>query len=109
MKLDRKADCPLFKEPCRQLKCEWFMSVRGAHPQTGEPIDDEWDCAIKWLVLTSIGNIAAARGNQAATESMRNEIVERMDNPPHHVPGQLDLIDRIASTPLLTNGDHHNG
>lgn len=100
MKLDRKADCPLLKEPCRQLKCEWFMQMRGQHPQTGEAINDEWDCAVKWLVLVGVDQVRAARGGQAATESMRNEIVDRMDRPMTN-PAQLDLIDAVNGTPKL--------
>jgi hypothetical protein len=50
MQLERKADCPLFKEPCRQLRCEWFIHIAGKHPQTGVDVD-EWDCAVKWQVL----------------------------------------------------------
>jgi hypothetical protein len=100
MKLDRKAECPLFKEPCRQLGCEFFMSVKGQHPVTGQPIEDEWDCAVKWLVLVGIDGVRAARGGQAATESMRNEIVDRMDRPMPNV-GQLDLIDAINSPKLI--------
>jgi hypothetical protein len=108
MKLEHGTFCPLIKDKCKQLDCAFFLQVRGSHPQTGAPVD-EWDCAIKWLPVLMIENTNTARGTQAATESMRNEIVERMDNPPHHVPGQLDLIDRIASTPLLTNGDRQHG
>lgn len=80
MKLDNGTYCPLVKGPCKKLDCMWFMKVQGLHPQTGEAID-EWDCAVKWQVLLQIENTRVTLGTQAATESMRNEIVTRMDNP----------------------------
>jgi hypothetical protein len=93
MKLEHGTFCPLIKDKCKQLDCAFFLQVRGNHPQTGAPVD-EWDCAIKWLPVLMIENTNTARGTQKATESMRNEIVERMDNP-----NQFDLLDRIAATP----------
>lgn len=96
MKLEHGTFCPLIKDKCKQLDCAFFLQVRGQHPQTGAPVD-EWDCAIKWLPVLMIENTNGVRGTQAATESMRNEIVDRMDNPaaPMRNPNRLDLMDAI--------------
>lgn len=60
------------------MGCAWFMQVRGRHPQTGQEID-EWGCAMTWMPILMIENAKETRQAGAATESMRNEIVKRMD------------------------------
>jgi len=58
--------------------CPWWKHVRGTNPNTGEDVDS-WQCAIAWLPMLLIENAQQSRSAGAATESMRNEIVERMD------------------------------
>lgn len=78
MKLQQGTYCPLVKKECLQTKCAWFMQVRGTNPNTGEPVD-EWGCAVTWLPILQIETTQQTRQSGAATESMRNEIVKRMD------------------------------
>ena len=84
MQIERKNLCPLFKGPCRQLDCAWFMEIEGKHPQTGEQIK-EWSCAVVWQVMVGLkisqDVTNGTSGVQAATESFRNEVV-RMNGPP---------------------------
>lgn len=61
------------------MKCAWFIQIRGKHPQTGQEID-EWGCSMAWMPVLMIENAQQTRQAGAATESMRNEIVKRMDN-----------------------------
>ncbi len=58
-------------------RCPLYTRLSGAHPQTGEPID-EWACAIAWLPMLLIENRRATDGAQKATESLRNEMVTGM-------------------------------
>lgn len=67
--------CPLLKEDCVQLKCSWFMQVRGKNPNTGADID-EWGCAIPWIPVMLIENSQQQRSTGAAVESFRNEMVK---------------------------------
>jgi hypothetical protein len=94
MKLPPATWCPLVKGQCKMGQCMWFIHIRGTNPQSGQEIDEP-DCAVKWLPVLMIDTTRAVRGTQAATESMRNEIVERMDNPTPRATGQLDLVDHI--------------
>jgi hypothetical protein len=103
MKLPPATWCPLVKGECRTTKCMWFIHIRGTNPQTGQEIDEP-DCAVKWLPVLMIDTTRAVRGNQSATESMRNEIVRRMDNVAPAASGQLDLIDAINGGPKLIGG-----
>lgn len=76
MKLEVKTNCPLNNfEPCRQFDCNWFMQIRGTHPQTGEE-QDVWSCAMAVLPLLLIENSKEVRQGAAATESFRNEMVK---------------------------------
>jgi len=70
--------CPLLKKPCIGADCMWWMQLRGKHPQTAQPVD-EYDCAVKWLVVTNIETTQNIIGVQAATESFRNEMVRQQD------------------------------
>lgn len=75
MKIKAKTNCPLNNfEPCKELECAWFMSVRGTNPNTGEEIDD-WGCAQVWMPILMIENSQQQRQTGAAIESFRNEMV----------------------------------
>ena len=50
--------------------------------------------------MLTMENTNAMRGTQRATESFRNEMVNRMDVP-RPMPNQLDLIDAIGHAPKL--------
>lgn len=72
--------CPLFNAPCLEHKCRWYIHLLGKNPQDGNPID-KFDCAIAFLPILLIENAQQGRQAGAAVESMRNEIVKRMDAP----------------------------
>lgn len=65
--------CPLIKDECMQLKCAWFMQVRGKHPQTGEDLD-EWGCSVVWTPFFMMENAKQTTHTTAAVESFRNEM-----------------------------------
>jgi hypothetical protein len=73
--------CPLHKKDMSKIchKCPWWVKIAGPNPNTGERIDN-WSCAITFLPYLLIENSQQTRQAGAATESMRNEIVSRMDN-----------------------------
>lgn len=75
-------NCPLYKEDMSKVchKCAWWIQIRGVHPQTGEPVSDEWGCSMAWLPVLVIETAQQSRQAGAAVESMRNEIVSRMDD-----------------------------
>lgn len=66
--------CPLLKKDCIQLKCNWFIQVRGTNPNTGKEVD-EWGCSIAWLPHLLLETANQTRQAGAATESFRNEFV----------------------------------
>lgn len=74
--------CPLRGKSMSKVchACPWWTQVRGQNPQTGDPAD-RWDCAMALMPMLMVEQARVGRGVQAATESMRNEIVVRMDNP----------------------------
>ena len=74
MQLEQAKFCPLIQADCKGLGCNWFVQLRGKHPQTGDPVD-EWDCAIKWLPILVIENTKEAIGLSASIDSFRNEMV----------------------------------
>ncbi len=74
MKIEPGKFCPLVGGDCKQFECMFWTQLRGAHPQTGQEID-EWDCAIKWLPVLLIEGSKETRQAAAAIESFRNEMV----------------------------------
>lgn len=94
MQLERKNLCPLFKSPCKQLDCAWFMKMEGTDPQNPEKYIEEWDCAMNWNVRASVQVSKEVQrgtgGIQAATESFRNEVVMRNGHAlPNPIPPRL--------------------
>lgn len=66
--------CPLIKKDCVQLKCAWFIMLRGTNPNTGKEVD-EWVCAVTSLPMLQLEVAKEVRQGAAATESFRNEVV----------------------------------
>lgn len=75
MQIKPSSYCPLIKEDCKGLGCNWFIQLRGVNPNTGQDVD-EWDCAIKWLPMLLIENSQQQRATGSAVESFRNEMVK---------------------------------
>ena len=75
MQLRRGKFCPLIKEDCLELKCAWFVQLRGNDPQTGKEMD-EWGCAVTWNPVLQIETAQQGRQAGAAVESFRNEMVK---------------------------------
>lgn len=80
----RKFDmCPLGGE-CEKVErdaegqyistCHWYVEVRGKHPQSEEQISD-WRCALAWLPVIGIENSQTNRGQTAAIEGLRKNIL----------------------------------
>jgi len=66
--------CPLYKEPCHEHQCRWYIQLQGTHPQDGRAIS-EWGCAVEWLPILMIEQAKEIRQGAAAVESLRNENV----------------------------------
>lgn len=56
------------------VKCRFWVTVMGTHPQTGETINNS-DCAMCWTPVLMIENSKVNRETGAAIESFRNEMV----------------------------------
>jgi len=74
--------CPLHKAKMSKVchTCPLWVQLRGKNPNTGQEVD-KWDCSLATLPILLVENAQQARQHSAATESMRNEIVKRMDRP----------------------------
>lgn len=79
MQLKPGSFCPLIKKECAQMKCAWFIMVRGTDSNTGKEVD-EWGCTVAWLPHLLIENANQTRQAGAATESFRNEFVKSAQN-----------------------------
>lgn len=75
------ADCPLWREPCHQHKCRFYVQIMGHNPNTGEQVN-KWDCAIAWMPMLMIENSQQQRQTGAAVESFRNAVAEELGQLP---------------------------
>lgn len=76
MKIEPEANCPLDSfNPCRTMKCAWFIKIAGTNPQNGKEIE-EWGCSMAWMPILTIENSQMQRQTGAAVESFRNEMVK---------------------------------
>lgn len=100
--MEIKLSCPLGHQ-CEIAKdgaihrCAWYVQLRGNHPQTGEDVD-EWGCAMAWTPVLLVENARTNRGQTAAIESFRNEVVknnvQQLYSLTHsHVPLPLNIAD----------------
>lgn len=108
MKLEPGNFCPLIKKDCVGLQCNWFMQVRGKHPQTGEEVD-EWNCAVTWLPVLLIENSQQQRQTGAAVESFRNEVAKSSEM--NQQLFALDIHNRLmagGTNPLFITGEQNN-
>ena len=78
--------CPLQRQDVSKVchKCEWYIQLRGAHPQTGEAMD-KWGCSIAFLPILMIENAQQSRQAGAAVESFRNEFVKAGEGVMHAI------------------------
>lgn len=69
-------NCPLYQKDVSKVchKCEWFVQIKGKHPQTEEQID-RWGCTMTWLPMLLVNTAQEVRQGAAATESFRNDMV----------------------------------
>lgn len=79
-----KKSCPLghkcqtFNETGLIDQCEWYVTLAGQHPQTAEMIDEK-ACAIAWMPILLVENANTNRGQTAAIESFRNNVVNLIE------------------------------
>lgn len=87
---DKKIKCHYtgFKLSCfkcvTEHSCAKWMRITGPNPNTGQPVD-QFACADSFMPLLLIENSQMQRQTGAAVESMRNEIILRMDNQVPHL------------------------
>ena len=69
-----------FKKTCKECrdKCGLWMKMTRTDPRTGGKID-QWMCGDIWNVVLQTEIIQHLEGVQQATESFRNEVVDRSD------------------------------
>ena len=74
--------CPLHRTKMSKVchTCPLWVQLRGTNPNTGTEVD-QWNSSLATLPYLLVQNAQQARQAGAATESMRNEIVKRMDRP----------------------------
>ena len=88
--------CPLWQKSMFKVchTCPLWIQLRGKSSNTGMEVD-EWVCSLASLPMLLIENAQQTRQAGAATESMRNEIVKRMDGvtPLFPEPPQQKLIE----------------
>lgn len=72
--------CPLWRKKMKLVchNCEWWVHLRGKHPQSEEVVD-QWGCAIAWMPVLTVENSQMQRQTGAAVESFRNEVTIRRE------------------------------
>ena len=81
---DKKIKCHRtgFKMTCHEgvakHHCQLWMLVQGTHPQTGQEVN-RYGCADNFLPLIMLENTQMQRQTGAAVESLRNNLIERID------------------------------
>lgn len=68
--------CPLWQEPMANVchTCPFWQMLRGVHPQTGEPIPDEWNCSLAHSTKLLLENAQQARQAGASADKVATEV-----------------------------------
>ena len=75
MSKKERAGCPLWKAPCKEHGCDWYIQMQGKNPNTGEQIN-KFGCAIAWLPILMIENSQQQRITAASVQDFRNHMVD---------------------------------
>jgi hypothetical protein len=84
------ADCPVWRAPCRQHRCRWYVMVSGTTPD-GQT-RDQWDCAMAWMPFMSVENAKQSRFASASADKVANE-VRKLHNGVREMNGRNPLPD----------------
>lgn len=89
--------CPMLRKDVSKVchKCAWWTGLTWKDPTTGE-MHHNWRCAMVMNAITNVDIVKAASGAQAATESMRNEVVARSGVMPLGA-----MTDHVTDAPRL--------
>lgn len=104
--MEIKQTCPLGSE-CEEIKnnqihrCRWYCEISGVHPQTGKEIS-EWNCAVPLTLMATLEGARTNRGQTAALESFRNEMVSGNRDYAAAVNRFLMMIDENDGPKRLT-------
>ena len=103
--------CPLWQKPMKQVchTCEWWVQLRGKHPQ-GEEVIDHWGCAVAWLPVLMIENSQQQRHTAASVDKVANVMQTAGDEA---TALRAELVGRVIRTALsapareqLNESDH---
>lgn len=84
MAIEKKILCPLLNQECiedgaiikgKLTACNFWVTIQGKHPQTGEDINSG-NCCLNWVPILLIENSKTNRETSSAIESFRNEMVK---------------------------------
>lgn len=64
---------PASKQGCIQHECEFYINIMGAHPQTGELIND-FRCSISFLPVLMVENSNQQRQTASEVSKVANQI-----------------------------------
>ena len=90
MKKECIQDGALNKETQEIEACEWWLTVAGNHPQTGEPLKDG-KCGLIWIPIMLMENTKVTNEIGAAVESSRNEASRSMGELTAAIAGTAKL------------------
>lgn len=69
LKCPHRFTLPKKDQGCIKHECAWYQNVVGNNPKTGQP-ENGWACAIAWLPMILIENIAASDRGTASTDKV---------------------------------------
>lgn len=103
--------CPLWKKPMKQVchTCEWWVHLRGKHPQ-GEELIDQWGCAVAWMPALTVENSQMQRQTAASVDKVAN-VMDTASNQSIAMRAELisSMMKSVSSAQpdrLIDAGDH---
>lgn len=68
--------CPFWRQKMSKVcrTCPFWQMLRGVHPQTGEPIPDEWNCSLAHQTKLLLEVAQQARQAGASSDKVATEV-----------------------------------
>lgn len=94
--------CPFWRKRMSTVchTCPFWQMLRGVHPQTGEPIPDEWNCSLGHITKLLLENSQQSRQAGASADKVATEVKKfhdtmvRMNNVAIGMEARTKLIEQ---------------
>ncbi len=102
--------CPWWKKTMDQVchLCPMWVKIEGAHPQTGERVD-EWNCSFAFAPMLLVENSLRQRQTAASVDKVANEMKQTDQQSSAVIATLITQLNRAMDAPRAPQIANGNG